>query len=273
MFKVRSLNRFHASGIHLFISAFVVGTSALFVFMYWYPDLLGYASGVRDIFLILVLVDVILGPLITLIVFNLEKKELKWDLGIVGSIQLMALIYGLNTLFEARPVFIVFNNDRFDVVYANELTEDKMKNVTLNEFKSLPFWGPKVIGANLPEDQEKAKDIVFSAVSGGDDVQQMPEYYLPYVALKSSVSKAAKPLEQIRDFNKNKIKDVNQLIERFSLQSDKIGYIPLVGKVKKLVVVVNRETAEILTMSKLSPWDDSYGVSSVDLKSALKKSN
>lgn len=265
------LNRFYASGIHLFISASVVGASAILVFMYWYPGLLSYASGVSDIFLILLLVDVVLGPLITLIVFNTQKKELTRDLFIVGCIQLAALLFGLHTLFEARPVFIVFNNGRFDVVYANELSQERLNGAVHNEFKSLPFFGPKIIAAQLPQDQDKAKDIILTAVAGGDDLQQLPEYYLPYMEVKKSVIDAVKPLILIKIFNKNQQAEVDMLINQFSSKSDKIGFIPLVGKTKNLVVVVSNETAEIITMSKLKPLDDSYGASSVDLKAILKK--
>ncbi len=271
MSTFQSLNRFYASGIHLVISASVVGASAILVFMYWYSGLLSYASGVSDIFLILVLVDVVLGPLITLIVFNTKKKELKRDLFIVGCIQLAALFYGLHTLFDARPVFVVFNNGRFDVVYANELPQEKLNRAVYNEFKSLPYLGPKIIAAQLPKDQDKAKDIILTAVAGGDDLQQLPEYYLPYVEVKKAVVEAAKPLALIKIFNKNQQAEVDALLNQFSSKSDKIGYIPLVGKTKNLVAVVNIETAEIMMMSKLKPLDDSYGASSVDLKAILKK--
>ncbi len=271
MLEFHTLNRFHASGIHLVISALVVGVSALFVFMFWYPGLLSYVSGVSDIFLILLLVDVILGPLITLIVFNVEKKELKRDLFIVGCIQVMALLYGLHTLFDARPVFVVFNNGRFDVVYANELSQEKLNKAVYDEFKSLPYFGPKFIAAQLPSDQKKANEVMLSAVAGGDDVQQMPEFYLPYSAAAQSIPRAAKPLTDTKVFNKNKLGDVDTLIKQFSSKGDKIGYVPLVGKSKNVVVVVNMETAEIIMMSKLAPFDESFGTSSIDLKSILRK--
>jgi len=63
------------------------------------------------------MVDVILGPLITLTVFNRSKprSELVRDLTVVGLIQLAALGYGLWTVFVARPVHLVFEYDRFRV--------------------------------------------------------------------------------------------------------------------------------------------------------------
>jgi hypothetical protein len=69
----------------------------LLVFLVWYPNPYREISGGRELFLILVTVDVILGPLITLSIFNPVKawKVLRRDLAIVGLIQLAALGYGM----------------------------------------------------------------------------------------------------------------------------------------------------------------------------------
>jgi hypothetical protein len=82
----------------------------------------------RTQFLIVVTVDVILGPLITLAVFNRAKPwtELRRDLVIVALIQLSALGYGLWTVFVARPVHLVFEYDRFRVVHAVEVPPEML---------------------------------------------------------------------------------------------------------------------------------------------------
>lgn len=71
------LNRYQAFGVHLLASAAVALISAAVVFLVWYPSPLQLATGVTGIFLMLLAVDVIVGPCITLIVFNTAKKELK----------------------------------------------------------------------------------------------------------------------------------------------------------------------------------------------------
>src|SRR6478609_8700249 len=98
--------RFKASAIHLGISLAIAVLAAMLVFGIWYPYPYRELSGGRELFLLLVSVDVILGPLITLAIFNRAKprKELRRDLAVVGLIQLAALGYGLWTVFVARPV-------------------------------------------------------------------------------------------------------------------------------------------------------------------------
>ena len=103
-------DRLRASAIHLAISLGIAALAALLVFALWYPYPYREISGGRALFLILVSVDVIIGPLITLAVFNRAKpaKELRRDLASGGLIQLAALAYGLWTMFLARPVRRVF---------------------------------------------------------------------------------------------------------------------------------------------------------------------
>ncbi|MES2826208.1 MAG: TfpX/TfpZ family type IV pilin accessory protein [Pseudomonadota bacterium] len=268
---IHSFNRYNAFFLHLLLSAVVVGISAAIVFLCWYPGLLAYASGVADIFLILASVDVVLGPLITLIVFNVKKKELKRDLSIIIFVQIAALLYGVNTLFSARPVFIVFNADRFDVVYANEISDDAKLQSKYEELWRGLYFGPKFVGARLPKDEQLAKKIMIDAVSGGKDIQLMPQFYVPFDEMKEERRRAARSLDELKVYNKENILEVNNIINQFTSKSDKFGYVPLIGKTKNLVTVVNIDTAEIIIMNKLKPLDDSYGASAVDLQAILKK--
>lgn len=183
--------------------------STTLVFLVWYPGRLAQASGVTDIFLMLLAVDVIVGPFITLVVFNPAKKELKRDLLIVLLLQIAALLYGLHAVFVARPVYEVFSVDRFELVFANDLTDEKLAKVTAAQFKTVPLLGPKVIAARRPETSKERMAIALSAVSGGDDVAQLPEHYVPYAEARNLVVQRLQPLEKLRDFNKDDVARVD----------------------------------------------------------------
>lgn len=249
----------------------VISLVAGAVFFVWYPGLLSYASGVGSIFLILALVDLLLGPFITLVVFDLRKKELKRDLLFIIFVQLAALLYGVWILFSARPVFIVFNTDRFDVVYANEFSEERIELLRSTDFKALPVLGPLIIGARLPSDDARATEIMKTAISGGDDVQLMPEFYVDYRAISVEAGMRANKLSELYRFNKSERQHVDELIGRFSSVNDKIGYIPLKGKFNDLTVVVNKTDGRILELNKLRPFSYAYGTDLIDLKRILNK--
>lgn len=265
------VSRFKAFSIHLLMSVCVASFAALLIFVVWYPDKLASASGVNDIFLLLIAVDVVLGPLLTLIIFNPRKKELKRDVSIIVGIQIIALIYGMFTMFSVRPTFIVFNVDRFDVVYANELSDMDWTRIEDERFDSIPWWGPQVVAAKLPDDTSAAEEIIMSAISGGSDLQHRPEYYLSYTDAAALVKEVIRPLEALKKYNKERLTEIDQLIAQYSAKTDQIGYIPLIAKSRNLSVMIDRGSTEIVEMVDIKPIDDSYGVNLIDLKEILKK--
>ena len=110
------------SAISVVIALAVIGL----VFLNWYPFPLAKALGVTNIFLMLIIIDVILGPFLAWLVYKEGKKTLKMDLSIIIFIQIAALMYGVYSIAEARPVWIVFNDKAFEFVASsgNEEPED-----------------------------------------------------------------------------------------------------------------------------------------------------
>ena len=248
------INRFQAFGVHLLGSILIGLCCATLVFLVWYPWPFPVATGVTKIFLTLLSVDVVVGPCITLIVFNTAKKELKRDLAIVLFLQISALLYGMHAVFVARPVYVVFNVDRFDLVFANDFTAEKLNNVSDAGFKSLPLWGPEVIAARLPDEAKAREKIMFAALDGGDDLPQLPQYYVPYTELKTEVQARIQALERLKRFNKDRAEDVATLIGNYTAVTGGVGFLPLRGKVRDLTVIINKNSAEVLEIKNLKPW-------------------
>lgn len=250
----RVLYRFRASGIHLALSTAVAILVAVLVFMVWYPSPLSLASGVHDIFILILIVDVVLGPLITLVIFDPRKKELRRDLAIVAILQISALLYGLHAVYTARPVYIVFVKDRFDLVFANDFSEKTLAEARLSDYRRLPIWGPELISAQPPNNIEESNEVMFIAVSGGPDLQHLPKYYVPYPTLRNEVINRLQPLTGLRDLNKDKTNVVDSLINKYSSEQKAVGFLPLRGRTQDLVVVVEPATGETLEMVDLKPW-------------------
>ena len=185
-----------ASGIHLFCSLVVAVLAGVLVFGLWYPFPYRELAGGRELFLLVVAVDVVCGPLLTLVLYNPAKPraELWRDLGIVAIIQLAALGYGLVSVWQARPLFLVQEVDRFKVVVAPSLESGAVAALP-DALK--PGWlsGPKVVAIRPPKDNAERNKVMFESVEGGRDFAERPEFYLSYEgadALKSL--NKAKPL-------------------------------------------------------------------------------
>ena len=157
--------RLRAAGIHFGISLVVAGLSALLVFALWYPYPYREISGGRELFLIVVAVDVVLGPLLTFTIFNRAKpwRELRRDLAVVGLLQLAGLGYGLWTVAVARPVHLVFEIDRFRVVHAIDVPEELMNNVP-RDIEAMPWTGPTLLSIRPFKDEKESFDATMVAL-------------------------------------------------------------------------------------------------------------
>ena len=91
----------------------------LFLFLFWYRDLF-WATEVTKPLQWLVLVDVIIGPLLTLLVYKKGKKSLKFDLSVIVLVQICAFVYGAHSIYQGKPSLVVFNYDGFELVSENE---------------------------------------------------------------------------------------------------------------------------------------------------------
>lgn len=251
MISIHNINRYQASGSHLFLSACIAATLSVGVYFLWYPGELAYASGISAIFLLLIGIDVVLGPVLTLIVFNPKKKSLKFDLSLIVFVQIAALIYGMHTILIARPVYMVFNVDRLDVVYANDITDEALAKATRSEFKSLPYFGPKTIAATLPSDSALAMEISINALSTGTDIQHLPERYTSYSSQKDKIKAKIKPLNELSD--RNSEEDIQMLIERYSDIEQDVGFLPLLAKEQYVAIVLDKDTTDILEITRLRP--------------------
>jgi hypothetical protein len=191
------LSRWQAAGIHFLISVIVALAVVATMYFLWYPTPYFQAMGGDGLLMLVVGVDVVLGPLITLIIFNTKKKSLKFDLMCIAILQMVALAYGVSTMFQARPVYTVFNNNRFDVVIAAGMNVDEQAKVTNAMFKSLPIAGPQIVAMELPNEKKELEHVLFSGI----DSRAFSQYYVAYDA---KAKEAQKLLPQPNPSNKSK---------------------------------------------------------------------
>jgi hypothetical protein len=144
------MSRWKAAGIHLLLSAAIAGAVLAFMLTVWYPWPLFEAAGGNELIFILVGVDVTLGPLITLIIFKAGKKGLRFDLTVIALVQLAALAYGIHTLYLARPVYLVYTLDRFELVTAKDLDPKDLAKVPRSEFQPSLLGRPRYVAAVFP---------------------------------------------------------------------------------------------------------------------------
>jgi hypothetical protein len=193
-----------AAAIHLCISGIIAVLTVGLVYGVWYPHPLNQALEVGNIFLMLLGIDLALGPLLTLVVYKPLKKTLTFDLTVIGCIQLAALLYGINTVAAGRPAYMVFTKDRFDLVLAYDVatvagTANKPTLVLQNPW-SQPLWGYQMKSAAIPKESSSSPllDLLTgSALGGGPDIPNITSLHAHYANALPLIQATAKPLSAL----------------------------------------------------------------------------
>lgn len=193
--RVTGFSRWRASGIHLLLSAGIAIVAIILMLKVWYPPPLFTAEGGNDLLFIMIGVDVVIGPLITLIIFKAGKPGLRFDLAVIALVQASALAYGCHIMFVARPVFIAFVVDQFEIVRATDLDPADVAQARHAPFRSLPLTGPVFVALDMPADKNELKTLISDAMSGGKVVQHLPRYYVPYADQRKQAIEQSQPLE------------------------------------------------------------------------------
>ncbi len=102
------MSRYQAFLYHFFISLAVFFVLAYLVLFEWYPDFFYSIDGGWEGMRIIIVVDLIMGPLLTLVVFKAGKPGLKFDLTVIGTFQAVCLAAGLYIVYSERPIFFIY---------------------------------------------------------------------------------------------------------------------------------------------------------------------
>jgi hypothetical protein len=228
--------------------------AALLVFGIWYPYPYREISGGRELFLLVVTVDVILGPLITLAVFNRSKpwNELRRDLAIVVFIQLAALGYGLWSVSVARPVHLVFEIDRFRVVHAIDIAPELLNNAPL-DIVALPITGPTLLAVRPFRDQKENLDATIAAVQGLA-LSARPDLWQPYNQAVPRILSAALPVAALKARFAGRAAEIDRLVSAAGCNAETAVYLPLVGRNSFWTVFLDPVTAQVVATMPLDPF-------------------
>ena len=148
-------NRWQAFAVHLLISAAIFLFLLSIIVFIWYPGVFIHFGGYQGI-VIVAGVDLVLGPLLTLVVFKRHKPSLKLDLSVIAGLQIIALGYGVWEIYNQRPIFQVFSHNYFYVVSHDELKGSKYEvDKTLVKRQRKPVF----VALHLPGDTGVALSI------------------------------------------------------------------------------------------------------------------
>ncbi len=245
-----------ASTKHFLFSLAVAVAIAALIFGFWYPNPYDELVGGQELFRIIILVDVICGPLLTLVIYNPKKPriELFRDLGFVIFIQLAALGYGLYSLMQARPVWLAFEKDIFRVVSIPDLMPGTLEQAP-QLLQKLSLTGPKPLGVRLAQgtDPDFLENVQQSMA--GNHPAFRPDRWIPYENQIEKVIAASRPLTQLQTRHIDKSSLIEKKIRQLDKEADNLAYLPLATENPTTwVVLIDRITVQPLGYLPLDGW-------------------
>lgn len=178
------------------------------IFGVWFPKGMASFLGGTELYKIIVVVELLVGPVMSLIIYNHAKGkfELLTDYLIIAALQFSALVYGLIVVYESRPVFEVFAKDSIFMVVVGEFSEDDFVGADTSFSEYSVIDGPKRVCVSLPTDPLDKKELMLSAL-GGKDVQYYPKYYRD--CMDGELNDAALDAESLEGVVKDKGIDID----------------------------------------------------------------
>jgi hypothetical protein len=243
--------KFKASAIHLSISALVLGIFYLFILNIWYPSPYFQVSGLLGIMLMLATIDLIIGPLLTFIVFKPKKSSLKFDLSVIAMIQLAALTYGALAIYQGHPVYIAYAVDRFTLVSVNEVDPQE---AIYDKFKVSTFGKPIMVYAKSPEKSEKRNKLLFDSVEGKGDLENHAEYYEPIEKYTDKILERSIAVDKILAYPDSK-EELESFLKQQGKKANEFAFLPLMGKSKVMLWVLDRKDAKPVAVLDIDPWE------------------
>lgn len=249
------MTRLKATVTHLLCSAAVGAIVFTMLWTVWYPAPYFAAAGGAGLFLLLIGVDVVAGPALTAVVFNPVKKSLKMDMAIIIAMQVAVLLYGLHTMWQARPAYILAGVDRFFLVQASDLDDADIRNAKLEQFATVPVSGPVLAGVIPPEKGTEQLEAIEMAARGRD-VQYFPKYYVPYEGERLRLARLGHSLVSLKPALTPQLESrVLKAVGADSLDSTKAVWFPLDSRQGSFTLLLSTSDATPLDVLPVSPWD------------------
>ena len=242
--------RLKASFVHLLLSVLVISLLAVVIIFFWFPPEYLAITNFKHIALLIISIDLILGPLLTFFIYKPSKKSLKFDLAVIVAIQITALTYGVNALYQTHPLFITFNHGGFNLIHANEVTPN---NAKYDEFKVSKFSSPKLAFAKMPDDTKIQAEIMLKVdLQGEPDIDKRTEYYEPYKNHLDTIFENS--LDAAKLFNEESLTPNSKKFMESHRDIDNFVFLPLKGVSGDAIIVLDKNSAEVVTTIKANPW-------------------
>lgn len=249
------MTKIKAFATHIAISLVIFLALLSFIIFFWYPQPFFTDDGGWQGIRIIAAVDLVLGPVLTLIVFKPGKPHLKLDLTIIGLIQAGALAWGIWVVHYERPIAAVFVEGAFYTVKAIDL---EVRGMTEKKIKAFGERTPVWVYSDLPDSTDDMLKIRIQSLRSGKALKTFTEYYKPFDAdiKQKLIAKGFNLAKWVEDKPEDK-KKYEQFVKKHKSEMDRIVFYPWRAIYKwKFIALNKKDLSYIETLDILPPGAD-----------------
>ncbi len=190
------MSRYRAFAIHFGISFAIFAALSALLVLIWFPGFLFSTDGGWEGIRIIVFVDLVLGPLLTLIVFKSGKPGLRFDLACIGLLQAACLVAGVYVVYEERPIAIVYVDGGFFSMSRDDYLQVGGTPPALGVFEA-PVW----YTVEIPPDPRAQAVLRGEMLRAGRPLRTRTDLYRSFDAAELPINDAA-PMRDLVDLDR-----------------------------------------------------------------------
>lgn len=238
--------------LHFLFSLTIVSCVLAVIFLVWYPPPMFRINGAESVLKTLIGVDLVLGPALTAYLYRPGKKGLWIDMWFIAVVQLSALIYGVSVIYQERPQFMIFSQDRFVILAGKDVRDNDEPRAVCQPVEVLPCVAVAVVD-EAPEARAK---LLEQTLEMGVELEQLPQYWQPLREHRDRVLEDAHPLQDLIDYDSNLRNEVEALERRHGRALSAMVFVPVINKnLQGFSLIVDAETVETLDVVVVDPWE------------------
>ena len=236
--KEKLINKVKATFVHLLFSLLIFIVILYFILVEWYPEPFFTAQGGMQGIRLMALVHLVLGPLLTFIVFDhlKKKKDIVFDLSLIAIVQIVALIWGGFLVYSQRPIALVFWEDAFYTVVNDDYAIQGLENPDFSQFSA---HVPPLIYVRSPTTQAELEEFrrlsrmnipIYAHVSSYESIKDNLDH----------IFSSNQDIQEIVAVNSNMKSALSDVIED---DIDAYKYIALKAKYQNMILVFDNSGA------------------------------
>ena len=242
------MSRFTAAFYHFLISAMVFAGLAYLVIFVWYPDFFFAIDGGWEGMRIIIGVDLVLGPLLTLVVFKSGKPGLKLDLALIGLFQSVCLAAGTYIVYSERPTFFIYYEKHF---YSS--SQDTFKNYGRPPANPADYADstPAMVYTDLPDNPIEEADVRQILFNDGIPLWIYEPVYKSLDGHMDVVVTEGASEEEMRDRDEHGKLDL--WLTKYQGSFDDFAFIPIHSRYRDVYLGIRKDNMEIIDIVEVPP--------------------